>query len=197
MKDTLSPSEIEETLRRLGELLEHGGRNAAIVVVGGAALNLLGVVQRNTVDIDVIAVGGGVGPTGTPMIVEPKGLPLDLAEEVARVTRDFNLPPGWINTAVASQWRTGLPPGFADRIHWRQYGGLSVGLAGRWDLIAFKLHATADQDMRSRHLTDLLALQPSREELESAAAWVRTQDAGPEFHVILTRVMAHVAAHTS
>lgn len=61
MKDTLSSSEIEATLRRLGELLEHAGRNAAIVVVGGAALNLLGVVQRNTVDIDVIAVGKGVG----------------------------------------------------------------------------------------------------------------------------------------
>lgn len=131
------------------------------------------------------------------MVVEPKGLPPDLAEAVARLTRDFNLPPDWMNTTVASQWRTGLPPGFTDRIQWRHYGGLSVDLPGRWDLIALKLHAATDQDAKSRHLADLLALRPSADELESAAAWVRTQDAGPEFPNLLKATLAHVAGHTS
>jgi hypothetical protein len=43
MKDTLRPDLIPELLAKLGELLERRGRSVAIVVVGGAALNLLGV----------------------------------------------------------------------------------------------------------------------------------------------------------
>jgi hypothetical protein len=56
-----------------------------------------------------------------------------------------------------------------------------------------KLHAAADSDRQSRHLADLIALRPSRAELETAAVWVATQDAGPDFQDILREVVAHVA----
>lgn len=196
VKDSIQPSEIADLLARLGELLEAHGPPVAIVVVGGAALNLLGVIQRSTVDIDVIAIGRDVTSTSPGRIVEPQGLPPELAADVARLTRDFDLPPAWINTTVAMQWRTGLPPGFEGRIGWRHLGGLWLGLADRQDLVALKLHAAADNDRRSRHLADLIALRPTAEELKAAVEWVEGQDAGPAFRGILQEVVAHVATHT-
>ena len=47
--------ELEAALRALGELLAAADEPAAVVVVGGATLNLLGVVRRATNDVDVIA----------------------------------------------------------------------------------------------------------------------------------------------
>lgn len=44
-------------------------------------------------------------------------------------------------------------------------------------MIALKLFAAIDRGPRSVHMQDLLRLEPSDEELESAAAWVGTQDA--------------------
>lgn len=45
------------------------------------------------------------------------------------------------------------------------------------------------------HVTDLLALHPTAEELAEAAAWIRTQDASVEFHAIVEKVIAYVREH--
>lgn len=50
MEDTGS---IERALRMLGELLEARGERIHIVVIGGAAVNLLGFVSRATTDVDI------------------------------------------------------------------------------------------------------------------------------------------------
>jgi hypothetical protein len=42
-------------LARVGELLAADGEAFALVVLGGAALNLLGIVERATRDVDVLA----------------------------------------------------------------------------------------------------------------------------------------------
>lgn len=47
--------QIEPALRAVGELLQLEGHEFAIVVVGGTSLNLLGLVNRVTTDVDVIA----------------------------------------------------------------------------------------------------------------------------------------------
>jgi hypothetical protein len=157
------------------------------VVLGGAALNLHGVVDRPTIDVDVLARGEGA------RIVPPDPLPPSLVEAIALVAADRGLTSGWMNTAVAGQWRLGLPPMLEDRVEWRQYGALRVGLVHRKDLIYFKLYASADQTgPDNAHTRDLLALRPSDEELDAAAAWVRTQDPGPDFHAVVAKVVAHV-----
>src|SRR5438034_9756522 len=46
---------LDRALDATGALLARRGQQAAIVVVGGTALNLLGVVDRVTRDVDVIA----------------------------------------------------------------------------------------------------------------------------------------------
>jgi hypothetical protein len=183
--------DIAIALTRVGELLALAGKPTAIVVLGGAALNLLGFVNRPTGDVDVIAFADGAHLTAPP---EP--LPESLLNAVRTVARQMRLPSDWLNTVAALQWRQGLPPGLADRIEWRVYGGvLRVGLVGRYDLIFFKLYAAADEsNPRGVHLKDLLSLEPTLDELAAAAAWIRTQDPSPAFAGILDQTLDHARA---
>ena len=112
------------------------------------------------------------------------------------MARDLGLPSAWLNVTVAETGQFILPPGFAQRIAWERLDGLWLGIAGRWDLIALKLHAAADHDRRSRHFADLLALQPTPAELESAGRWIRTRDPSPAFAEVLSQVIADAARHT-
>lgn len=179
---------IEAALVAVGERLSNAREPCTIVVAGGAALVLLGIVERPTVDVDVLA---RAGVSGT--IEPPDPLPEPLLRAIAAVARDQGLLDTWMNTAVADQWRFGLPPGLEDRIRWRGYGALRVGIVDRLDLVHFKLYASADQTgPGSVHVRDLIALGPSAEELERAAAWVREQDPSPEFHAVVAKVVRHV-----
>ena len=163
------------------------------MVVGGTALNLLGVVERTTDDVDVLALLQSGGDPVRELLIPPEPLPESLRHAIARVARDYQLPADWMNTVVGLQWDTGLPPGLANRLHWRRYAGLRVGLVDRQDLIFLKLYAAADSGGPSSvHVQDLLALHPSPEELKAAAAWVREQDPTPAFASILAEVMEYV-----
>lgn len=182
---------IESALTAVGERLAHAGAPCAIVVLGGAAMNLLGILDRPTIDVDVLARAAGEnGP-----IEPPDPLPPPLRDAIAAVARDRGLPPNWVNTTVADQWRFGLPPGLAGRVHWRHLAALTVGIVDRRDLVFFKLYASADQTGPDNiHTRDLLALRPRQEELEAAAEWVRSQDASPGFHNVVARVVDYVRA---
>ena len=97
-----------------------------------------------------------------------------------------------MNIDVAAQWSTGLPDGFENRVEWRRYGGLEVGLAGRRDLVFLKLYAAADDvGPTSIHYQDLISLSPTLEELEAAAAWTRGQDPSPGFAASLEGVVEY------
>jgi len=181
----------EAMLRAVGERLASAGATANLVVLGGAAMNLHGFVARPTRDVDVLA--RAEVPDGA--LRHPEPLPAALLDAIRQVAVDFNQPPDWMNTAVAQQWLTGLPPGLEKRVTWREYGALRVGLVAREDLIAFKLYAASDNGPRSVHVSDLLALRPSEEELAAAAAWIRTQDTSVEFHAIVERVIEYVRDH--
>lgn len=179
---------IERALSAVGDLLAADRQEVRVVVVGGAALNLLGIIERSTRDVDVIALGVATG--GAVHLVRPESLPVTLQRAVATVARDLDLPANWMNTVVANQWRTGLPTGFAEGVAWRRFGGLWVGLPGRFGLICLKLYAAADQrGPDSRHFQDLLALRPNSEELAAAAEWIATQDA------TIGEVVAKVITH--
>jgi hypothetical protein len=183
---------LKAPLQAVGELLARGNAVVAIVVVGGTALNLQGFVSRTTQDVDVIALGR-LNPDGPPgEIIPPDDIPAELRDAVVRVARDFGLSSDWLNSVVAAQWKTGLPPGFDSRILWQRAGGLWIGLAGRLDLIFLKLYAAADDGPTSRHFTDLLALKPTEDELRAAAAWIKTQDPSQPMSEIVEQVIAHV-----
>jgi hypothetical protein len=198
MVDLTNRSDIETALASVSELLAAEDEAYAIVILGGAALNLLGVVSRTTTDVDILAVALPSDPALHREIREPPSpLPEPLLRAIRLVAEDMGLAADWMNTGPALQWRTGLPPGLADRLEWRQYGGaLDVGIVSRYDLIFFKLFAAADDvGTASVHFHDLIALKPTSEELTVAATWVRGQDASAVFAEILERVITHVRRH--
>lgn len=184
----------ERALNALGEILEARGQRFSIVVIGGTALNLLRIVDRATVDVDILAFADANDASPRPTLFEPPHpLPPPLSAAIEQVAADFKLGATWLNTGPALQWRQGLPPGLEHRLEWRQFGALAIGLASRYDLIFFKLYAAADSTgPGSKHVQDLLALQPSDTELQEAARWVREQDASPAFHEIVEKVIAYV-----
>ncbi|HEX8391252.1 MAG TPA: hypothetical protein VF665_02750 [Longimicrobium sp.] len=178
-------------LRALGTLLESQGATEHLVVVGGVAMNLRGFHLRGTADVDVIARGTPV-PEGVPLLFAPEPLPPALQAGILRVARDFGLDPDWMNTVVASQWLTGMPPGLAGDLEWHRFGTLYVGVPGREAMIALKLFAALDLGPGSVHMQDLLRLRPTDQELERAAAWAATQDASEAFHAQIPQALAHV-----
>lgn len=183
-------------LQALGELLEARGEHFAIVVIGGAALNLLGIVDRATVDVDILAFARATGDDASPsLFAPPEPMPASFRNAIDQIAGDMGLPRTWLNTGPALQWAQGLPPGLERRVEWERYGALEVGLASRYDLIYFKLYAAADSTgPRSKHFQDLIALRPTDAELQEAAAWVREQDVSPAFHDVLQIVIDHVSA---
>ena len=184
--------DILASLRALGEILASQGEYAAVVVVGGTALIVQGFVSRATGDVDVIAISRDPPEVERKSIEAPEPLPEILLKAISRVARDYNLPHDWMNTTVGLQWKTGLPPGFNERIHWVQFDGLWLGLADRYDLIFLKLYAAADSEgPTSVHYQDLVALKPTHEELDGAAEWAKGQDPSVPFARILDQVLKH------
>jgi hypothetical protein len=184
---------IRSALQRVGELLAASGNPIAVVILGGAALNMLHIVERPTVDVDILAFAAAE-PNGAPRAESiqppPQPMPERLRRAAEQVASDLRLPPDWLNTGPALQWRAGLPPGLASRVAWQQFAGLWVGLVDRYDLVFFKLFAAADAvGPQSVHYQDLLRLQPTAAELAAANDWVRTQDASAEFATVLDRVV--------
>ncbi len=183
---------IGQALRRVGELLQARGERFHIVVIGGAAVNLLGFVSRATTDVDILAFAQS-DASGTLRLSPPdEPIPKVLLDASTTVAADLNLDPNWLNTGPASQWKSGLPPDLETRVHWTEYGGLVVGLVDRYDLIFFKLYAAVDDTgPRSVHFQDLIALTPTDEQLIAAASWVRQQDPAPAIEDALTQVINH------
>ena len=187
----------KDALKAVGEILEAEGHCFAIVVVGGTALNLLGVVDRATRDVDVIATGHPPDASAPSLKEPPAQLPPPLDRAATLVAKDLGLDSDWINTGPALQWRQGLPPGLDSRVRWDRYAGLHVGVVGRRDLVFLKLYAAADSTgPTSVHYQDLLALHPSAQELHDASDWILTQDASPDFHQVLEQGIGHVREDT-
>ena len=90
---------LEEQLRVQGERLE-------LVVGGGAALIALGLVERATRDVDVVALRSGEGLAPADPLPEP------LASAAATVARDLGLPRDWLNPGPTELLDFGLPEGF-------------------------------------------------------------------------------------
>jgi hypothetical protein len=176
---SLRSDDLDKLFRALEEQLRLVDVRFELVVIGGSALEALGLVQRGTKDVDVLALKGPV----TLESADP--LPAVLTKASAQVARDFNLPQDWLNAGPADLLRLGLPEGFWGRVVSRNYGpSLTIHFAGRLDQIHFKLFAMVDQS-GGRHEADLRSLHPTAEELLMAAAWTQTQDPSDGFRAVL------------
>jgi len=168
--------EVELILTALGEQLEKlTDQTIELLVCGGSALNVLGLIQRATEDVDILAyVKRNEGQEVFFVKAEPLSPELKMAAE--KVARDFNLPDRWLNSGPTSAVDLGLPEGLMERVITKQFGPkLIIHFLGRYDQIHFKLYAAVDQGA-GKHLDDLLLLNPTSDEIEDAARWSMTHD---------------------
>lgn len=174
-----SSDTLHEIFSALSAHLEARGLSIAIVVVGGASLAANNLVDRTTKDVDVIATAERTD--GKDILHKASPFSPEFQAAIDTIARDYQLPGDWLNAVIDKQWKFGLPNELYVDIEWREYGALSVGYVGRTGLIPLKLFAVIDQGHNSKHWQDLIALSPNKEELASAAKWVRSQDAGQHF----------------
>lgn len=155
------------TIAAFDAFLAARGRQAELIVVGGAALALLGVVMRPTRDCDVL-----LPPLDADLA--------DLARVFARVRTAAGHPldQAWLNNGPASLAQA-LPEGWRGRLQVVFQGAsLRLQTLGRRDLLAAKLWALCD---RGTDLGDCLALRPTAEEIAALHPWLLAQDIGPQW----------------
>lgn len=140
-----------------GALLEERNLSIEVTAAGGAALHLLEITTRNTVDLDV------VDPQSIPTPVLLAAM--DFAHDKSR-----GLDVGWLNSA-ASIFTNKLPKGWQDRATIAlETPGLCVRTLAREDLLKLKTYALCQ---RGQDLQDCVALRPSPEELEETLSWLK------------------------
>lgn len=176
----------DELFAALGEQLAVQDAQIDLVVIGGSALLAIGLISRPTRDVDVVGLLTAEG------IADPRPLPEPVVVARARVARDFGLPEDWLNTGPADLLDFGLPDGLVERLDRRDYGpALSIHFASRFDQIHLKLYAMADQGP-GRHEADLRALNPTHDELLTAARWTRTHDPSEGFREQLVAALFYL-----
>jgi len=183
---------LDEALATLGEVLDSRQLHFEVVAIGGGALLLLGVLERPTKDLDIVALlNGGELATSEPF-------PEALAVACADVARAMGLPPGWMNAGPTALFEFGLPVGFAARAGRRNYGaGLVVHVASRIDQIHFKFYATVDDGPHGKHIQDLRKLAPTPGELRVAARWAVTHDTSAAFRDLCREVLTAFGAEAN
>jgi hypothetical protein len=185
MREIANRDVADALLSALAEQLAAADERFELVVIGGSGLLALGLVERSTRDVDIVALREGSGLQGA------SPLPAALRTARDKVARDFDLPESWLNPGPSDLLDFGLPEDFSDRLASRSYGeGLVVHFASRLDQIHFKLYAAVDQGP-GKHSRDLEAMAPTDEEMLQAARWTLTHDPSPEFKEVLKRVLSH------
>lgn len=171
---------VGEHLSHLADALElEDADRYELLVCGGAALATMGLVERATDDVDVLAlvVDGEEVATQT--------FPDDLRAAVHRVAKADDLPDHWLNLGPADMNRAGLPDGIVERAHTETYGKLlDVHFLARIDQIHLKLYASLDKP-GGKHTRDLEELNPTADELERASRWVLSRDEGDSWPKLL------------
>ena len=112
-------SELETALESLAIRLSQNDTGPfELVVCGGSALILTGMVPRNTKDVDVVSLI----ENGTQASPDP--LPEDLLTACREVARDLNLMENWLNNGPSQDpgglFQFGLPEGLQDRSSFMQ-----------------------------------------------------------------------------
>ena len=186
MSDIAEIGSTDALFFALGEQLATVGERYELVIIGGSGLLALGLIERSTRDVDVVALRSGERLDKA----EPMPAALQIARD--RVARDFSLPNSWLNPGPTELLDLGLPDGFIERLKRRDYGaGLSVYLASRYDQIHFKLYALVDLGP-GKHEQDLRALDPTDAELLAAARWTRTQDPSEGYLQMLDHTLTYL-----
>jgi len=171
-----------EALAALGRKLEtRGTESISLLICGGSALNISGLLSRATEDVDVLA--------GTNANKPWREMPNWLFECAEEVAKDLHLEARWLNDAAASVAAMGLPAGILSRATKRSCGKLlEIATASRMDLIALKCFAALDPKVGAKHLGDLVDLNPKPEEMSFACDWLLDRPTSAEFRAAVRQL---------
>jgi len=188
MSGCLSAQQIDQVFRSLGgRLARNEAPPVGIVVCGGAAMIVTGLLSRTTTDVDIVAL-----VDDAERLVAPVPLPDCLVQAAREVAESMQLPENWLNNGPSRDegglFQMGLPNGFQERLHAREYSDrLTVYFVDRIDQIHFKLYAAVDRG--GYHISDLESLRPTDDELSQAARWALSHDVSPGFRALLKRLL--------
>jgi hypothetical protein len=188
----MDSAQMLSALAALADQLDYISDEAVeLVVCGGSALLALGLVDRATRDVDILALARTDAQQRIELF-QDEPLPVAVVEAARLVARDLRLPDDWLNSKPADLLTSGLPDGFENRLHTRRYGRkLTVHFADRRDQICLKLYAIVNGGP-ARHVDDLAALLPSDDEIETAARWCLTQDASECFPALVRSCLEQI-----
>lgn len=135
------------------------------VCIGGTALALLGIINRETQDCDILS----------PEIPkEIQQLSMEFAREIPNT--DISLRENWLNNGPISLIRD-LEAGWRERLQLAFKGeALTLFTLGRADLLRSKLFALCD---RAIDRNDCFALNPTKSELMKCLPWLEARDGNP------------------
>lgn len=170
--------QTRETLEAFDRYLAKRGLRLEAVVIGGAALNLLGVVQRATKDCDILSppLSGDVVAAARTFAAE------------ARLQGEM-LQDDWLNSPASLAQV--LPRGWENRVEPLFVGhAIELRCLIRDDLLCSKLFALCD---RGIDLGDCVALAPTDEELRAILPWLEQQDANPDWPAHARATLADLA----
>ena len=137
------------------------------VVIGGTALNLLGVVARPTKDCDIL-----YPPLPEAVVDAARAFARELSRH-GQVLQD-----DWLNNGPA-QLADQLPAQWQERLQSVFMGShIHLHCLGRDDLLRAKLFALCD---RGIDLGDCVALAPTAAELAAIMPWLEYQDLNPDW----------------
>lgn len=171
--------DIEKIVQEFDAYLHEKGLQFEAVIIGGAALNLLGVISRFTRDCDVL----------DPNIPhEVLNASQDFAAKVRQgggVLRDdwFNNGPSSLKKTLPRTWQKNIQPLYKGK-------ALVLHTLGRADLLKRKLFAFCD---RGTDRDDCMKLKPTREELIQALPWVKIQDVNVDWPKHVEDTIAELA----
>jgi hypothetical protein len=162
--------ELLSHLKHLAEVYEDlGGPALEVAICGGTALNLSGLLERPTKDVDVLS---------------PEKWPPELQKSVELTAARFGLKPDWMNPGPVDLLLMGLPHGYFERCETLRFQERLVYLiTTRLDQIHFKLYASVDRG--GYHMTDLKSLNPTTDEIFQAASWCFTHDVSKGFRMVM------------
>lgn len=154
-----------EVIKQFDVFLVKKNQKFEAIVIGGAALSILGIITRETRDVDVLHPG------------IPKSI-LDSSVEFAQIMKiqDTKLKENWLNDGPESL-RNYLRPLWQNRVI-DLYDGQAIFLQtlGRLDFIGTKILAFCDRGFDRQ---DCLDLKPTKEELIEILPWVQGYDVNP------------------
>jgi hypothetical protein len=152
---------VREAIEKFDLYLLELGLSFEAIIIGGAALNIMDVISRQTKDVDFL---------------DP-----DIPLEIKKASEDFALknpalkldPKNWMNNGPQSltrdlpkEWRNDLQKIFKGK-------ALQLWTLGRLNLLRTKLYAYADREI---DYNDCIALSPTSEELDLCIEWVLAGD---------------------